>query len=221
VLSLLRVCAIATLLELISPGAALSQMGAPATAPAPVSATPSRQNGVFLALPYLGAESRPGQSGQSFGVGFLAGALFGARIGARLSLNGELTIDVANVNSAPPRTQAAWREFDLALSPLAHLRARRVELVVGPKLGFWQGSYQLTSAGETLDTASARGWVGALNLGVFLPVVQGLSLGGMLSFALKTFDRTCDTPVGQTETCTASPNRDSEKVLGFTGGALF
>jgi hypothetical protein len=196
----------------------------PPSSPAPSQVFPpaSRQNGVFLALPYLGAESHRGQSGQSFGVGFLVGALFGARIGNKFSLNGELTIDAVNVKGAPTGTQASRREFDLAISPLYHLGARGVEVVVGPKLGLWFGSYQLTSAGRTLDSGSARGLVGALNLGVFLPVTQGMSLGGMLSFALRTFDRACNTPVGQTETCDPSPtNLASEKVLGFTAGALF
>jgi hypothetical protein len=191
------------------------------SAPAQVSPAASRQNGVFLALPYLGAESHRAQSGRSFGVGFLAGALFGARIGNKFSLNGELAIDVVNVKSAPTGTKASRREVDLAISPLYHLGARGVEVVVGPKLGLWFGSYQLTSAGRTLDSESARGLVGALNLGVFLPVTRGMSLGGMLSVALKTFGRTCATPVGQTETCNPSPNLDSEKVLGFTGAALF
>jgi hypothetical protein len=232
VLGLGRVCAIATIFELIWPGAALSQTGAASELPPTVPSQPqpppgspppavSREHGVFLALPYLGAESHTGQSGQHFGVGFLVGALFGARLGNRFSLNGELTIDGANVKDTPTGTQAARREFDLAVSPLIHLGSSRVEVVVGPKLGLWSGTYQLTSAGRTVDSESARGLVGALNLGVFLPVSQGMSLGGLLSFTLKTFNRTCATPVGQTETCNPSPTLDSEKVLGFTAGALF
>jgi hypothetical protein len=219
VLGLGRVCVVATIFALIWPGAAFSQTVPPATPP--VSPAAPRQKGVFLALPYLGAESHLGQSGRGFGIGVLAGGLVGARIGNRFSLNGELTIDVANVENAPTGTAASRRDFDLALSPLIHLGARRVEVVVGPKLGFWSGNLELTSAGQTVNSVSARGLVGGLKLGVFVPVAQGVSLGGMLSFDVKTIDRTCATPVGQTEICDSSPNLAAGKVLGFSAAALF
>jgi hypothetical protein len=162
-----------------------------------------------------------GQGGQDFGVGFVAGALLGARIGEKFSLNGELTIDLVNVKNAPAGTQATRSELDLAVSPLFHFRTSALEIVVGPKLGLWFGSFGLKSGGSTLDSESARGLVGAANAGVFVPVSKGVSLGGMFSFVLKSFSRTCATPIGQAETCNPSPSLDSEKVLGLNVGALF
>src|SRR5262249_34596092 len=118
-------------------------------------------------------------------------------------------------------TQATRNELDLAVSPLLHLRGRSLEVVVGPKLGLWFGSYQLSSGGRTLDSETARGLVGALNVGAFVPVTRGVSLGGMLSMALKSFRHTCATPIGQTQTCNPSPSLDAEKIVGFSGGVLF
>ena len=162
-----------------------------------------------------------GQSGQDFGVGFVAGALLGARIGEKFSLNGEVTIDLVNVKNARAGTQANRSELDLAVSPLLHFRTRALEVVVGPKLGLWFGNFGLTSGGQTLDTETARGLVGAVNAGVFLPVSKDMALGGMFSLVLKSFSRTCHTLIGQAETCNPSPSLDAEKVVGFNVGALF
>jgi hypothetical protein len=150
----------------------------------------------------------------------VAGALLGARIAEKFSINGELSIDLVNVKNAPAGTQANRSELDLAVSPLFHFRTRALEVVIGPKLGLWFGSFGLTSGGRTLDSETARGLVGAANAGVFVPVSKGLALGGMFSVALKSFGRTCATPIGQAETCNPSPSLDAEKVLGLNVGAL-
>ena len=185
---------------------------------------PRRRHGAFLALGYIGLQAHEGASGHGQKAGLRLGGILGYRPNDHLSFNGELTLDVLNldnpaVGAANQGTDVSGAEFDLAFSPLFHTYAGAVELAVGPKLGLWGGGTQYSVSGETTKY-STGGLVAGVNAGLFVALGNGASLGGLLSFAVRSIGQVCYTDVFGTRTC-SNPDVDSEKVLGITGAALF
>ncbi|MEO8214324.1 MAG: hypothetical protein ABI560_14080, partial [Myxococcales bacterium] len=103
---------------------------------------------------------------------------------------------------------------------LVHVPAGTVELVVGPKLGFWGLAGTATSGGTTAES-SASGFVLGLNAGLFGALGSSMSVGGLFSFDLRTIRQTCTTLSGFAEQCTTYDSPEVEKVLGFNAALLF
>lgn len=192
---------------------------APGYPPLP-SPTGLAQRRGFLALPFLGINSFQGKTGDNIGVGLRIGVLLGGHINEMLSANGELTIDVVNLNNVPSGTSAG--DFVFAFSPLAHLPFGNTEIAVGPKLGLRSQSASFkNTTGETKTRAT--GYVLGLNAGIFGAVTNSISLGGIFSAEIRSSHESCLTLPGQSEMCSkaSADTGDADKVIGLTGAALF
>jgi len=192
----------------------------PGYSPPPPPPTRPHGHGALLLLPYLGLHAHEGTTGQDQDVGFRIGSLLGYRMNGQFSLNAELAIDFLNIVNQPARTHASGAEVDLALSPLFHFDAGALELVLGPKLGIWGGVVDTKDDSGTFQSSDTGLVVGG-NVGAFLPLGNGASMGGLVSFVVRTVSHTCAKPDGGSQTCMDTPHADSEKVLGVTAAALF
>ncbi len=173
----------------------------------------------FLAMIFLGVNSLQGDSGQHFGPGFRLGTILGGRVNDMFSINGELTLDFLNQNDLPPGDTITEVEIDLAVSPLFHVHAGRLELVVGPKLGVMTDSAQIDVDGTT-TTGSGSGVVYGLNAGLFAPVSRAVSLGGLVSFVGRKFNKICTTDTTGVDTC-QTDSLPTDKILGIAFAVIF
>lgn len=190
----------------------------------PPSTAPARRG--LLLLPFLGFNSYQGQTGQGTGVGLRLGTLLGGSVGDMFSANGEITLDVVNQKTAPSGYDSASRaQLVLAFSPLVHVPAGTIEVVAGPKLGFWVETADLAVTGFSgvTDTSSASGYVFGLNVGAFGAVSPSMSVGGLISFDVRTVHEYCFMFSGQSESCTTDPmfTGAADKVLAINGALLF
>jgi len=138
------------------------------------------------------------------------------------SANGELTIDVINQDTPPGFDSVSRVQVVLAFSPLVHIPTGNIEVVVGPKLGFWGEGDSFSSAGIA-DSGSASGFAIGLNAGLFGAISPSVSAGGLISFDIRTVGEVCSTPSGGSQTCSSDPalTGPADKVLGFNGALLF
>jgi hypothetical protein len=185
----------------------------------PPPGPPPRTHG-FLALPYLGAASRAGDSGNGLGPGPILGALIGGRVNPTFSLNGELRIDVINFHNLAPGEQVAAAESELVFSPLFHVQFQAGEFVVGPKFGFFSYGAEDTIGGVSKGKTTASGETYGINAGVFFAVSRIMSLGGMVSYTVRDPSKQCVTPAGGAMDC-QNGNYPAEDILGFHAGMLF
>jgi hypothetical protein len=200
-----------------APVAAAAPPGWPAPAP---TRAPNPHRRRLVALPYVGINSYQGDSGKGVDPGLHIGALLGGRIGRIFSINGELTFDFLNLSNTAPDASSFSLDIDLAVSPLFHIPVKRVELVVGPKLGLELNVRSFTQADMT-STGRSLGTVFGLNTGAFVSVSRGVALGGMLSLVVRRDAENCNTPPNSSEQCTTDITYSSAKVLGVSFGALF
>jgi hypothetical protein len=202
-----------------------------AAVPPPIPSPPSTRHGL-LVLPYLGVHSYQNADMADYAPGPRFGALFGGRLSHWLSLNGELTVDVSympNSSSAGNLKEDSEYYLDLAFSPLAHLARGPVELVAGPKVGFFRAatSFSGSSAAVSGESTSLWGITAGLNAGAFVPVGGFVELGGLLSIEARDAREYCQTPSGGAQTCTTNEVYQSTTVLhtatlvGATIAALF
>jgi hypothetical protein len=190
------------------------QQGYPQQAPPPPLKSP------FLKIGYIGAVIPVGQSSDHDGVGFRIGTILGVRLAPQFSLNGELTLDIDNPKNTTPGANAGEAEFDLALSPLFHLPIGNMELVVGPKLGFYADSLTESGGGATA-TFTNTGWVAGVNAGAFASLSGGTSIGALVSFVSRKATEACASGTGVPEQCSTDISGPSYKALGITGAILF
>jgi hypothetical protein len=162
-----------------------------------------------------------GNSGDNVSTGFRIGTLLGGRLNEVVSLNGEFTTDAWNPKQVTSGIDASAVAVVLAFSPLAHVRVRSAELVVGPKLGIWGDSETTSSGGQDVGKSSARGGVFGLNAGFFGGLNGSMSIGGLVGFDVRTVHQLCATPAGGSQTCHTGNTGDAEKVLGINGALLF
>lgn len=169
-----------------------------------------RRSGVLF-LPTLGIHSFQNESASSYDPGLRLGALVGGRINEFLSINGQAALDVLNVD-VPAGVDVTAFQLHAAFSPLLHARAENLEFVFGPKLGVFAMSAALTDGVDSVDT-SIRGWLAGFNLGLFGPVNDTLSMGGLLSFDFENATSIC-LEVNGIEDCDEVESDTSAKVLG-------
>jgi hypothetical protein len=192
----------------------------PGYAPAPGYALPSepRFRRGFIILPYMGLNVPTGDAADVYSAGFRLGALFGWHMGTALSLNGEFNIDVMNVKTISGYNNPTDVTVDFAFSPLYHVALPQLEIVVGPKLGFFGESmtYKEDYYG-TSYSGSGSGFAYGLNAGVFIPL-GNIALGGLLNLTIRNYS-----------SCSTSSNSDSDfcidgpdvKIFGFSGAMIF
>jgi hypothetical protein len=191
----------------------------PGYAPAPAYAPPSepRFRRGFIILPYLGLNVPVGEGSDGFSAGLRLGALFGWHVGPSVSLNGEFNIDVMNIkNSSSTDTNPSLVFVDFAFSPLFHIALPQLEIVVGPKLGFFGASSSYDYAGSTY-TGSGSGVTYGLNTGVFFPL-GNIAIGGLLNYTVRSFSSCNNTSGSTADYCITGPD---EKIFGLSGAMIF
>jgi len=124
---------------------------------------------------------------------------------------------VLNPKNLPDGVSESVVDLDFAISPLFHIHTGTVELVLGPTLGFWIESDNTSTNGFS-NQSSFSGTLYGINTGIFFPVGARVSLGGMLSFVVKSTTQECD---GSGNSNCFDPNFATDKVFGGTFGVLF
>jgi hypothetical protein len=199
-----------------------------ATGAAPVAvgqaATP-RRHGPVLALLYLGMHGFHERAGNQTTPGLRLGGLLGGRLSDVFSLNGEFAADLLRFKDLPDGVTASAAEVDLAFSPMIHVLGDKVELALGPRLGFWGGYGQLKATGRLLQSEktlkiSGSGALYGLNAGLFASLGTA-SLGMLASYSFRSVGRTCLTDGDLPEACDDSPSQDAERVWSVSGALLF
>jgi len=198
------------------PAAAPPYAFQPATAPLPPR---QRRHPSFVALPFLGINSYRGDAGRAIDPGFRLGTLLGGHIGDLFSINGEITFDFINPSNVDPGASYSSVDLDVALSPLVHIDAGKLELVAGPKLGLEWNFWSFDGSGVS-GSGHSSGIVVGFNTGMFVHISRGVALGGLISFAIRDDHETCRTDAAGAESC-SDTTYPSAKVLGLTLGALF
>jgi hypothetical protein len=206
--------ALGLLSGLVPRGAAAQDPYAPVVAVSPEGQSEHRG---FMAMPFIGVHSFQGDNFKDASAGLRLGTLLGGFVNPNLSLNGEITLDFVNPDTQSGVDVTAVM-VDLAFSPLFHAPAGAVEFVIGPKLGFFNYSVELTYEGET-GKGSANGSLYGVNAGLLFPVGK-FSMGGLLSFTGRHPTKVCTTEPGKSEQC-GDASGDDYKVLGFTLAAMF
>jgi hypothetical protein len=174
-----------------------------------------------LIMPFLGAHTYQGDTGKGSSAGLRLGTMVGGRIGEMFSINGEFGIDGLNPDNVPTGVDVTAVSVDVTLSPLVHVRTGAIELVAGPKLGFWGArSEAKSSASGATASASGNGNLIGLNAGLFANVSNGMAIGGLLSFDVRFPGHFCFQNPGMAEMC-GDATGSAAKVLGITGAALF
>jgi hypothetical protein len=166
----------------------------------------------FLFIPYLGVNIPVGRASDGLSPGLRIGGIFGFNLPPFLSLNGELTFDLLN----PTGSASDYSEvmYDVAFSPLFHLRIPQLEFVVGPKIGYY-GYYVSDSWGGSSNDLES-GYSYGLNVGAFVPLGR-MAIGGLFSLVGRHVSSSCDN-YGY---CGSVANGPDYKFLGFSGALLY
>ena len=149
---------------------------------------------------YAGVHALSGTERIGTDPGLRVGAILGGRVTDVVSANGEITVDVFNVN-AGPGDSASGGMTQMTISPLFHAASAIADIVLGPKLGAWALTSR-ASAGGISSEVNEAGWTLGANAGVFFPVGQGsTALGLLFSFANLYVTRACQSGSGSGEQC--------------------
>jgi hypothetical protein len=127
----------------------------------------------LLFMPFAGAH-RP--AGDAFDLGLRVGFLAGYHVLPGLSGNGELAVDLLNVNNVSDQRHVKAHVADVVLAPLYHLQFAPGELVVGPRIGVFRSAFADFDHEET-----ARGLAYGMNVGVF-GSVGDMGMGVLLAY---------------------------------------
>jgi hypothetical protein len=156
--------------------------------PAAPTQVPAHRPGILF-MPYVGFSLPAGDTWAGFNPSPRLGGLLGWHITERLSLNVEVALDYARLDSGPRTTNDAecsegsnfWCDFlhpprryvDITFSPLVSFRAGQIRL--GPKIGWFTGK-----SSDSGTTVTFQGLLAGLNAGLFHPY-RGVTLAGLLS----------------------------------------
>ena len=195
----------------------------PTYAPSPVYAPPPEpayRRG-FLWMPYIGVNVPVGVSSNGDSTGLRLGGIFGFNVGQFLSLNGELTIDVLNLDTNPG-VSATGAIVDFTFSPFFHLNVPGLEFVVGPKLGFFGMSTTYSQSGYQDSTYSGSGLAYGFNAGVFIPLGR-IAIGGLLNFTGRSYSSQCysDYDTNYSSVCGDVSGGSDDKFFGFSGALMY
>jgi hypothetical protein len=123
--------------------------------------------------------------------GFRMGGMLGWHLSPRLSMNGEINLSVLRfeADTANGDDEVGFL-FDYALSPLYHIGARNLEVILGPKLGRFRYSLPDARYGDA-PLSRSTGWSYGLNFGILAPL-QSMAIGGLVSFTSNHATEICD-----------------------------
>jgi hypothetical protein len=138
-------------------------------------------------------------------------------VGPAISLNCEFNIDVMNINSNSNSSNPSDVFVDFAFSPLYHIALPQLEIVVGPKLGFFGESASYTDSYGNSLSGSGGGWAYGLNAGVFFPL-GNLAIGGLFNYTVRSYSSCSNSSNSNSDFCI---DGSDAKILGFSGAMIF
>jgi hypothetical protein len=176
-----------------------------------------------MLLPYVGVQSLLGDTGSDFGPGLRFGMMLGAHLTPYISLNGQLLFDSYHQKTGVTvGTEVKNIAVEMTFSPLFHFARSHWSTFLGPKLGVWNGDFDVTvkstqdQVKETYD-----GLVLGLNAGLFWKASSIVSIGVLGSIDLRVVRQVCISPTSNGESCRSSNLPDAHKVTGLSAAALF
>jgi hypothetical protein len=171
---------------------------------------------LFQLIPYIGLHSYQGAGGTNFRPGLHVGGLTGFRVGDFVSLNVELTFDLLDASNLTVSESYSEIDYAISFSPLVAIPAGTVELAFGPKLGVWAGEYSQSSRARGDGGGSYSGFDLGVNAAAFVQVGRKLWLGGLASFDVRTYGRSCFTPSNGMQGCSSVlPSADEIVALSI------
>jgi hypothetical protein len=189
----------------------------PAYAPPP---GPAYRRG-FLWMPYIGVNVPVGVSSNGDSTGLRLGGIFGFNVGQFLSLNGELTVDILNLDGGSG-VSASGAMVDFTFSPFFHFNVPGLEFVVGPKLGFFDTSSTYSQSGYQDSTYSGSGLAYGFNAGVFIPLGR-IAIGGLINFTGRSYSSYCqnDSYTNYYQVCGDASGGPDDKFFGFSAALMY
>jgi hypothetical protein len=182
-------------------------------AASPVS-TPGYARGM-LVMPYVGFATPVGSASNSYDTGLRIGSLLGWHLNRRLSVNVELTLDILNPKGFPSGISDST--LDSSFGPLVHLPIGRLEIVVGPKIGFFQETLSYTGNSVSYSD-SYNGFLFGANLGV-LAGLGMIAIGGLFSYTGRYYSNPCQMINDVGNSCTNEPG--TFHTVSLSGVVLF
>jgi hypothetical protein len=152
-------------------------------------------------MPYIGFATPVGNTGSTYDTNLRIGTLLGWHVNRLLSMNAEFTLDFLNPKGVS--SDVSDIALDVSFSPLFHLPLGRgnLELIVGPKIGFFDEDESFTaSTGDSYDN-SYSGVMFGVNVGL-LAGVGNIAIGGLFSYTGRYYSSWCQTIDGLDNGCT-------------------
>lgn len=185
--------------------------------PPPHTPTPLRRRTRLIQLiPYAGVHSYHGAGATKIGPGLHLGGLFGVRFQEVGSLNGELTLDSVELGNLPVGEKLSEVDLSATFSPLFSVIAGRLELAFGPKVGVWLGSYSQSSPSRGDGTGTFFGGDLGANLAGVSQLGRHIWLGGLASFDVRIYSKSCFTPTRGREGCAIGELPPADKVVALS-----
>ena len=138
-------------------------------------------------MPYVGLVTPIGSTSDFFGTGFRIGILLGTHLWRNLSINVEPTVDILNPKGVA--SGFADATFDFAFSPLLHLPIANIDLVLGPKIVYFDETLIYTINGNDYNE-SFTGFLLGVNAGVVVGIGD-IAIGGLFSYAGRYYFSPC------------------------------
>ena len=190
------------------------------------AAAPPRRH-VVLIMPYAGTHSPVGDAGKRYDLGFHTGTLVGGRLGENWSLNGDATFDWLNPSNSGAAASVTDILLTIALAPLFHLPLDRMQLVVGPEIGWYVEDAEgdvidpLDPSGKTHVTASSHGYLFGAQAGLLFNLGSAVKLGGLVGFSYRRATQACAQISNESESCTGDVNGASFTTINVAVAAMF
>jgi hypothetical protein len=146
----------------------------------------------LLVLPTFGVHFVEGVASADYGAGLRLGLLIGTHVSPTVSLNVEIARNFLSPHPPPGSTDnLSGGDVTIAFSPLFHAAAGPVDIVAGPKLGFWSLTVNDSSGQLGTDQAFENGWTFGLNLGFFVGTGDAVAIGAMFAYQIDLLTQSC------------------------------
>ncbi len=171
----------------------------------------------LLFMPYIGFATPVGGTGDNYDTGLRIGTLLGWHLNRQLSMNVEFTLDFLNPKGVSSEVSDIASDF--SFSPLLHLPLRYgpLELIVGPKIGFFEETISYTINGDSYND-SYSGLMFGVNAGLLVGM-GSVAIGGLFSYTGRHYSSGCETIDYVGNGCTYASG--TFHTVSFNGVILF
>ena len=191
------------------------------TAPNQGTSEPGLEREGGLVVPFAGVHTFTDDGNDGLGTGLRLGALGGFFLEPRFAVAATLTFDVVSIG---PSSLGDTHELmlEVGVTPLFVAGRSGVEVLVGPKLAFWQGWGGIDDrSGHVVTTFSAKGTTLGALVGVFVPMpfARRIPVGAIVSYDARFASQGCIPSLSRDPPCAGAPNPSG--LLGFVLAVLF